>query len=59
MVSSSSTVQSIHPLPFNETIFNNADVIILSDLCDEDEARFENIFMEIGNCVGTNNNMVF
>jgi len=54
-VSSSSTVQSIHPLPFDETVFNNADVIIFSDLRDEDGARFENILMEIGNCVGTNN----
>jgi hypothetical protein len=52
-VSSSSTVQNIHPLPFDESIFNNADVIILSDLRDKDGARFEDILMEIGNCVGT------
>jgi hypothetical protein len=42
-------------LPFDEAIFNNADVIILSDLRDEDGARYENILMEIGNYVGTNN----
>ena len=40
MVSSSSTVQSIHPLPFVETVFNN-DVPI--DLRDEDGAIFENL----------------
>ncbi|RIA97135.1 beta-lactamase-like protein [Glomus cerebriforme] len=51
IVSSSSTVQNIHPLPFDETVFNNADVIILSDLRDEDGVRFENTLMEIGNCV--------
>ena len=47
-------VPNIHPLPFDETIFNNADVIILSDLRDEDDTRFESILMEIGHCVGTN-----
>ncbi|CAB5197658.1 unnamed protein product [Rhizophagus irregularis] len=35
-----------HPSPFNESVFNNADVIILSDLYDKD------ILMEIRNCVG-------
>ncbi|PKY53940.1 hypothetical protein RhiirA4_547927 [Rhizophagus irregularis] len=52
IVSSSSTVQNIHPLPFDKTVLNNADVIILSDLRDKDGARFETIFIEIGNCVG-------
>uniref|UniRef100_U9TDU4 Beta-Casp domain-containing protein n=1 Tax=Rhizophagus irregularis (strain DAOM 181602 / DAOM 197198 / MUCL 43194) TaxID=747089 RepID=U9TDU4_RHIID len=52
IVSSSSTVQNIHPLPFDETVLNNADVIILSDLRDKDGARFETILIEIGNCVG-------
>ncbi|CAB4391337.1 unnamed protein product [Rhizophagus irregularis] len=51
IVSSSSTVQNIHPLPFDETVLNNADVIILSDLRDKDGARFETILIEIGNCV--------
>ncbi|PKC12128.1 hypothetical protein RhiirA5_412233 [Rhizophagus irregularis] len=36
-----------HPSPFNESVFNNADVIILSDLYDKD------ILMEIRNCVGS------
>ena len=42
------TVQ-MHPLPIdtNETVFNNADVIILSDLRDEDGAKFENIKLVI------------
>jgi hypothetical protein len=40
---------------FDESVFNNADVIILSDLRDWDGARFEDILMEIENCVGTNN----
>ncbi|PKC55330.1 hypothetical protein RhiirA1_542565 [Rhizophagus irregularis] len=47
IVSSSSTVQNIHPLPFDETVLNNADVIILSDLRDKDGARFETILIEI------------
>jgi len=47
-------VPNIHPLPFDGTIFNDADGIILSDLRDEGENRFENILMEIGHCVGTN-----
>ncbi|CAB5210142.1 unnamed protein product [Rhizophagus irregularis] len=51
IVSSSSTVQNIHPLPFDETVLINADVIILSDLRDKDGARFETILIEIGNCV--------
>ncbi|CAB4432543.1 unnamed protein product [Rhizophagus irregularis] len=51
IVSSSSTVQNIHPLPFDKTVLNNADVIIFSDLRDKDGARFETIFIEIGNCV--------
>ncbi|POG79940.1 hypothetical protein GLOIN_2v1522313, partial [Rhizophagus irregularis DAOM 181602=DAOM 197198] len=42
IVSSSSMVQNIHPLPFDETVFSNAD----------DGARFETILIEIGNCVG-------
>ena len=46
---------NIHPLPFDESVFNDADVIIFSDLRDEDDTRFENILMEIGQCVGTNN----
>ncbi|PKC06079.1 hypothetical protein RhiirA5_501642 [Rhizophagus irregularis] len=37
--------------PFDETVLNNADVIILSDLRDKDGARFETILIEIGNCV--------
>ncbi|POG65141.1 hypothetical protein GLOIN_2v1880783 [Rhizophagus irregularis DAOM 181602=DAOM 197198] len=36
---------------FNETVFNNADVIILNDLRDKGGARFETILIEIGNCV--------
>ncbi|CAB5216099.1 unnamed protein product [Rhizophagus irregularis] len=51
IVSLSSTVQNIHPLPFDETVFNNADVIILNDLRDKGGARFETILIEIGNCV--------
>ncbi|CAB5387087.1 unnamed protein product [Rhizophagus irregularis] len=51
IVSSSSTVQNIHPLLFDETVLINADVIILSDLRDKDGARFETILIEIGNCV--------
>ena len=54
-MSSSSTVQNIHPLPFDEAISYNADVIILGDSHDEDGARYENILMEIRNYVGTNN----
>ncbi|UZO22479.1 uncharacterized protein OCT59_014841 [Rhizophagus irregularis] len=33
--------------PFDETVLNNADVIILSDLRDKDGARFETILIEI------------
>ena len=51
-------VSNIHPLPFDEFVFNDADVIIFSDLRDEDDTRFENILMEIGQCVGTNNSIL-
>ncbi|CAI2196022.1 16456_t:CDS:2, partial [Funneliformis geosporum] len=50
IISSSSTIP-IHPLPFDEAIFNDNDVVIFSDLRDEDSVRFENILMEIGQCV--------
>ncbi|GES98065.1 beta-lactamase-like protein [Rhizophagus clarus] len=50
IVSSSSAVQDIHPLPFDEPVFNYADVIVYSDLRDIDGARFENILMKIGTC---------
>ncbi|CAB4391388.1 unnamed protein product [Rhizophagus irregularis] len=44
---SSSTVQIYILSPFDETVLNNADVIILSDLRDKDGARFETILIEI------------
>ncbi|CAG8670141.1 4067_t:CDS:2, partial [Funneliformis mosseae] len=50
VISSSSTIP-IHPLPFDEAVFNDVDVVILSDLRDGDSSRFENILMEIGQCV--------
>ncbi|RIA89781.1 hypothetical protein C1645_824296 [Glomus cerebriforme] len=40
-------VQNIHLLPFDEVVFNNANVIALGDLRDDDGAKFENILMEI------------
>jgi hypothetical protein len=51
-------VPNIHPLPFDESVFNDADVIIFSDLRDEDDTRFETILMEIGQCVGMNNSIL-
>ena len=39
---------NIQSLPFDESVF-----IIFSDLRDDDDTRFENILMEIGQCVGT------
>ncbi|RGB23693.1 hypothetical protein C1646_748098 [Rhizophagus diaphanus] len=59
IVSSSSTVLNIHPLPFDKTVLNNADVIILSDLRDKDGARFETILIEIGNCIVKNKGNVY
>ena len=49
---------NIHLLPFDESVFNDADVIIFSDLRDEDDTRFETILMEIGQCVGMNNSIL-
>ena len=50
---------NIHLLPFDESVFNDVDVmIIFSDLSDEDDTRFENILMEIGQCIGTNNSVL-
>ncbi|CAG8688859.1 43945_t:CDS:10 [Gigaspora margarita] len=58
MISSSSIITDIHPLPFNKSVLDDADVVILSDLCDsrnEDDVRLESILpvlRDIGNYAG-------
>ncbi|CAG8509269.1 4899_t:CDS:10, partial [Scutellospora calospora] len=58
MISSSSIINDIHPLPFSKSVLDDVDVIILSDLCDshnENDFRLESILPilhNIGNYAG-------
>nr|CAG8442319.1 14828_t:CDS:10 [Entrophospora candida] len=64
VVSTSSTVLNIHPLPFDKTILDIADVIVMCDLCQgKNEMQFEHTLHKIGesvvNTLATKGNVLF
>ncbi|CAH1756053.1 8651_t:CDS:10 [Entrophospora sp. SA101] len=64
VVSTSSTVLNIHPLPFDKTILDIADVIVMCDLCQgKNGMQFEHTLHKIGesvvNTLATKGNVLF
>ncbi|CAG8520291.1 10902_t:CDS:10 [Paraglomus brasilianum] len=51
IISSSSTIKTIHPAPFDRTVFENASVVLLSDLRTETHLSYEEALAKIEECV--------